>query len=256
MRDTHNENPLLIFIHGGGVGSWMWEHQASYFNKANCIFVTLEGHGVRHEETGFTIEEQAKEILEIIAKNRERRPVCLIGFSIGAQIALRCIERAPEQIDFAMINSALVRPMHMMKHFISPLVRLSSPLIRNRSFAKLQAKELYMDKEFFERYYEESIHMKVETLINVLRDNMRFQLSALPTNIQTKLLITVGANEKRVMRQSAKHIHRHFPNAQLEIIEQMKHGFPIAQPTRFNSLLRNWLEDHGVRGIVNENHQN
>ena len=235
------EGPLLLFIHGGGVGGWMWDKQVAYFMEYHCLVPTLQGHGERSVESSFTVKSNAQEIIELIEEHKRGRDVHLIGFSIGAQIALEILSLAPTLVQSAIINSALVLPMKMTSRFIAPSIKLTSFLIKNRAFSRIQAKELYIDEHYFEQYYEDSVNMRIDTLIAVLKENMAYDLPANIAESTARILVTVGDKEKGMMKKSALKIAESHPNCSSIIISQVGHGFSFAQPERFNQLVEEWL---------------
>ena len=37
----HFDGPVMMFLHGGGVGGWMWEQQIQHFSKYHCVVPEL-----------------------------------------------------------------------------------------------------------------------------------------------------------------------------------------------------------------------
>ena len=167
---------LMVFLHGGGVSDWMWDKQIQYFTHYHCFVPTLPGHGLNNDEIRFSIKDSAEEVMKLIEEKANGKKVILIGFSLGSQVIIQLLSMKPDLIDFAIINSASVRPMLYVKKVIKPIIRLSFPLIKNRWFSKLQAKTLYISEDYFEKYYEESCQMKPDTLVRVLEENMSFEI--------------------------------------------------------------------------------
>lgn len=236
------EGEILLFVHGGGVDAWMWQQQIPNFNEYHILVPTLQGHGARSGDSGFSIHESAKELLELVVQKDQGKPIHIVGFSIGAQICLEMIRLSPDLIHSAMINSALLKPMKYAVPFISPMIRLTYPLIQNRQFAKLQAQQLYLDSAYFEQYFTASKKMKRRTLIEMLQENLVFSL---PHNLEsstTRILATVGTKETRQVKDSALLLSQ-LPNCQSLLISDIGHGFPIAKPDAFNRLLSQWLQD-------------
>src|SRR5699024_12129351 len=109
-------------------------------------------------------------------------------------------------LDYAIINSALVRPSPFTLKLICPSIKLSHPLVKNKLFSKLQAKTLYIGKEYFNSYYEESSAMKSDSLIRIVEENMSFIIPATINRAKTKILIIVGDKESAKMKKTAEDI--------------------------------------------------
>ncbi|MFC5602270.1 alpha/beta fold hydrolase [Sporosarcina koreensis] len=237
----NKEGPLLVFIHGGGVGGWMWDKQIAYFKEYHCLVATLQGHGDRSDETSFSIRENALEIIRLIEKKRDKKHAYIIGFSIGAQICLEIISLEPNLIKTAVINSAVVIPIKYMIPFISPTIKMTFPLIKNKTFAKAQAKQLYMDVEYFQQYYEDSLKVKPTTLVEVLKENMAYSLPENLSKSSAQILVTAGEKEKGLVKRSVQKIvevNEHFEHF---IVPTIGHGFPVAEPELFNRVVEDWI---------------
>lgn len=241
MEFGNKEGPLLVFIHGGGVGGWMWDKQITYFSEYHCLVPTLQGHGNRNNETSFSIHENALEIMELIEQKKEEKDVHIIGFSIGAQICLEIVSLASNLIETAVINSAVVIPMKCVTPFISPTIKMTFPLIKNETFAKAQAKQLYMDGEYFKKYYEESLKMNASTLVNVLKENMAYTLPDDFSKSTVRILVTAGEKEKGLVKKSVQKIIDENEHFEQFFVPHIGHGFPVAQPDLFNRMVEDWI---------------
>lgn len=238
---------LLLFLHGGGVSGWMWDNQIPYFSHYHCIVPDLPGHGASHGDILFSMRDSAERFIELIEEKVAGKPagrkVILIGFSLGAQVIIQILSLKPDLVDAAIINSALVRPSPLGRKLIQPTIRLSYPLIRNKRFARLQAKTLYITEEQFQKYYEESCQMKLATLVSVLEENMSFGIPQSFREAHGKILVTVGAKEKAIMKKSAKDLVETSPNCTGAIIPEVGHGVPIAMPDFFNQMVESWIQE-------------
>lgn len=238
--DIHK--PLILLIHGGGVGGWMWDKQIQYFCDYHCVVPELIDNGANNK-SDFSIEDSAKILLSLIEEKAKNKCVIVVGFSLGAQIAIQMVSLKPQLIDFAIINSALVTPSTVAEKWIRPMIKLTFPLIKNKSFAKLQAKTLYVDEEYFEQYYEDSSKMKVDTLIKILQENMSFAIPHDFSKAQCNILVTVGAIEKGIMKKSAIHLVNSNPNCQGVVLSNIGHGVSLANPEFFNRFVEEWIKD-------------
>lgn len=239
---------LVVFLHGGGVSGWMWDKQVAAFDRYHCLVPDLPEHGLSREDKEFTIRSSAEELLSVIEERAQGRKIIVTGFSLGAQVLVQMLGLRPELIDYAIINSALVRPIPSASRLIGPAVKLSFPLIKYRWFAKLQAKTLYLGEEFLERYIEESRQMELKTLIRVLEENMSFRIPPGFSEAAGKILVTVGEQEKSVMKQSARDLVAANSRSTDVVIPRIGHGVPLAKPELFNRLVEAWIQGGELPG--------
>ncbi|KAA8746367.1 alpha/beta fold hydrolase [Paenibacillus polymyxa] len=236
------EASLIVFLHGGGVSGWMWKKQIEYFSDYHCLVPDLPGHGLS-SSTDFSINNCAEEILSLIVTRAQSKKVVLIGFSLGAQVAIKILSMNPNIIDYAIINSALVRPTPLATKIIKPAIRLTYRITKNRTFSKLQAKQLYIGEQMFETYYKETSNMDLNTLIKILEENMSFSIPRDFSISKSKKLITVGDKEKKIMKKSVLDILDKTINCKGIIIPSVGHGVSLAQPELFNKIVDAWIND-------------
>lgn len=234
---------LMLFLHGGGVSGWMWDKQIEFFPHYHCIVPDLFEHGLRDHNTNFSIKGNAESLIDLIHEKAKGRQVIVIGFSLGAQVAIQMASNEPDLIDVAIINSPLVLPISHVRKWIPPAAKLAFPLIKNRAFSRLQAKTMYIDQDNFEKYFQESRHMKPDTLIRVLEENMSFEIPKDFCKATGKLLVTVGEKEKAVMKASAKELVKANENCTGVLIPKIGHGIPIAKPDFFNQMVEAWISE-------------
>lgn len=248
QESGNQDGSLMLFIHGGGVSGWMWDQQVQYFSDFHCVVPDLLKQDSGSEIEEFSIKHSAEQLLMLIDKKAKGKKVIVIGFSLGAQITIQMMSMKPQVIDYAIINSALVRPIPFMKYLISLSVKLTFPLIKNKAFSKLQAKALYIDKDYFERYYKESSNMKRDMLINILKENMAFEIPASFSDVQGKILVTVGAKERAIMKKSATDLVKINSNCTGVILPKIGHGAPLANPEFFNKMIERWVNEDSISG--------
>ena len=221
----------------------MWDKQIQYFTQYHCIVPNLPEHGLDNNEIHFSIKRSAEEIIKLIEEKASGKKVNLIGFSLGSQVIIKLLSIKPDLIDTAIINSAAVRPLSHAKKLIKPTLRLTFPLIKMRWFSRLQAKSLYIGKDYFERYYEESCQIKSDTLVRVLEENMSFKIPEDFRKATGKILVTVGEKEKAIMIKSAKDLVEANSNCSGVILPGVGHGVSLATPDFFNYLVEVWIDE-------------
>lgn len=236
--------PIMLLLHGGGVSGWMWQEQIQHFSRHyNVLILDLPGHGRSVDIPFESIHQTALDIKAILLSRRNGRPVTVIGFSLGAQIALELISLPELHIEHAIIISGLVMPMKYALPFLLPLTKLAMPLMKNKFFAKAQAKVLYIDERLFPLYYDDSLRIKANDLIQVLRENMSYQLPARFSACRTKLLVLVGSKEKTPMLKSAAAIALGSTHSSGYIATGIGHGLPLADANFFNRIVDHWSSE-------------
>lgn len=251
------EAALMVFLHGGGVSGWMWDKQIQYFTHYHCLVPDLPEQGMSNDRMNFSIKASAEKLIELIQEKANGKQVIVIGFSLGAQVTIQMLSMKPELIDYAMINSALVKPMLWMKKWISPSIKLTFPLIKNQSFSRIQARTLYIGKDNFETYYKETCQMKSDTLIRILEENMSFEIPDHFHEARAQILVTVGEKEKAVMKKSAIDIVQRNPNCIGMIIPNIGHGLSLANPAFFNQIIEDWIAEGRIPKegkLINRSH--
>jgi pimeloyl-ACP methyl ester carboxylesterase len=58
--------PLIVFLHGGGVSSWMWDKQIEYFHNYHCITIDLSEQGASEDTDKFSILLSAEKVNDLI----------------------------------------------------------------------------------------------------------------------------------------------------------------------------------------------
>ncbi|SNZ04959.1 Pimeloyl-ACP methyl ester carboxylesterase [Terribacillus aidingensis] len=230
------QESTLLFLHGGGVGGWMWTQQIECFSDYRCAVAELD-----FRKEGASIEQIATDLLTWAESNKGAGKLALIGFSIGAQIALQMISKRPDLFSFTMLNSPLTVASNIPLFMIEAVVRLTHPLIKNRSFAALQARVLCIPAEDFDTYYQYSQRITPRELVQTLTENMQFRIPDSFHSISANILVTVGAKENQIMKKSAQLLTLTNPNCISMLVADTGHGLPLTHPLLFNSLLRQKL---------------
>lgn len=236
-----SSSPLMVFIHGGGVSGWMWDKQIKHFTNFHCLVPDLPEQGENRSKDHFSINFSAEKIIELIEEKGQGKTVIVIGFSLGAQVLIAMLSMKPHLIQYAMVNSALVKPIPFAKTFISSL-SLTHFLIKSKTFSKIQAKSMYIDETQFDNYYHDSCQISKNTFVRILEENMSFTIPKGFKNASSNILVTVGDKEKRIMKDSMNEILANNTNCTGIIIPEIGHGISLANPILFNNIIENWLE--------------
>ena len=240
----NSKAPTIILLHGGGVSDWSLKDIIPLLAPAyHVVTPVIDGFGEDANTTFVSIENSADRLMEYIMSHCGGRVFALGGLSIGAQIALEVLSKQADIAQFAILESALVCPIPGTKILTVPICRMSYGLIKKRWFSKLQAKELCVPLDMFEKYYSDSIKMSKQSLENTILSNGTYQLKAEIKNTKAKTLVIVGGKEKNVVKKSAQILHRAIPASQLHIAVNMKHGeLSLAHPGQYVNIVKGFFQ--------------
>ncbi|MEZ7754747.1 alpha/beta fold hydrolase [Microbacterium paraoxydans] len=233
--------PPLLLLHGGGVAGWMWEPLRAHLDPARRVIVPdLPGHGRSAIEDYASHEETVAALVPLL--EQETGPATVVGFSLGAQLAVLLAARRPDLVADAVAISAQAEPLRAIRPTLA-LLRLTAGLARNERFARLQARELFIPDALLPRYLETSAAVSRTTLLRAVEENLRFTPPRAWSTHPGSALVLVGGDEKPLMRRSAALLSRIHPRSTLEVLRDCGHGIPLQQPKELAARLQERLPD-------------
>jgi len=237
--------PTLCLLHGGGLSWWSYQPIIDLLkNDYHILCPIIEGHGEAGQEEFTTIEDSASHLIEYLDQHYNGHIHLIAGLSIGAQIVVEVISQRPNIADKVIIESALVYPIPGTKLLVGPSFKLFYGLIKQRWFAKLQAKTLFVSDEMFETYYQDSLHMTCNSLVNMSNSNGTYQLKDTLNKVSVPVLILVGQKEIGLMKKSAERLHSILSNSKLVVLPNFGHGeLSLVHPKQYVGLLLDLLNN-------------
>ena len=151
------------------------------------------------------------------------------------------VGNSPSQYNAAMINSALTIPIQ--NKVMDSTLKYSYPLTRSRMFAKLQAKSMAVPKRHFNTYYEQPLELTKEAFLNMMKENMSFQVPKTFFETKIPILFTIGSKEQKIVRQSFEILNTNTEKSRSYIFEKVGHNAPFIAANEFNRVLEKWLEE-------------
>lgn len=231
----------MLLLHGGGVAGWMWNSLRQRLEAQHVVVVPdLPGHGRSGGEAYVSHGATVAGLADLLEYSTAEGPAAVIGFSLGAQLAVGLASSYPELVNRVVVVSAQAKPIPLPGLTLH-LLGAATPLARRRWFAELQARELYVPAHLLEDYISGSVAMTRDTLVAAVGHNLRFRLPPGWSDFPGRALVMVGQRERRLMRDSAADIHHALPTSELEVVEGCGHGIPLQRPDWFNTRVSGWL---------------
>ena len=237
----HNPNVIML-LHGGGLSWWNYREVAQALaEQYHVVLPVLDGHA--NSDAPFTtIEENAARLISYIDTHFGGQVLAIGGLSLGGQIAVEMLSQRPDVCQYALLESALVKPMKLTYALIEPTFGMSYGLIKQKWFAKMQADYLGIPKELFDDYYRDTCGISKADMIAFLKANSIYSIKPSLSETTAKVKIVAGSREQKNIRDSARLLHKAIPGSRMEILPGLRHGdLSINHPQRYGRMLTEWV---------------
>ena len=205
------------------------------------ILPILDGHA--DSDAPFTaIEENAARLISYIDAHFGGQVTAIGGLSLGGQIAVEMLSQRSDVCRYALIESALVKPMRLTHALIGPTFGMSYGLIKRKWFAKLQAGYLGIPKELFDDYYRDTCRIGKADMIAFLKANSSYTVKPGLSETDANVKIVAGAREQKSIRDSAVLLNRAIPGSAMEILPGLRHGdLSLNKSEQYAKILTDWI---------------
>ena len=236
-----NTNVILL-LHGGGLSWWNYRATAQMLaERYHVVLPVLDGHA--DSDAPFTsIEENAARMISYIDTHFDGQVLAIGGLSLGGQVAVEMLSQRPGICRYALLESALVKPMNLTASLIGPTFGMSYGLIKQKWFAKMQADYLGIPKALFDDYFRDTCKIRKADMIAFLKANSMYTIKPSLSETTARVKIVAGSKEQKNIRASARLLHSAIPGSQLERLPGLRHGdLSINNPEQYAKILTDWI---------------
>ncbi len=233
---------IVLLLHGGGLSWWNYREVAQKLaEQYHVVLPVLDGHA--DSDAPFTtIEDNAARLISYIDIHFGGEVLAIAGLSLGGQIAVEMLSQRPDICQYALIESALVKPMKWTSSLIGPTLDMSFGLIKQKWFAKLQADYLGIPKTLFDDYFRDTCKISKADMIAFLKANSLYTIKPSLSETEAKVKIVAGSREQKSIRDSTKLLHKAIPGSSMEILPGLRHGdLSINHPESYVRMLTEWI---------------
>ena len=233
---------VVILLHGGGLSWWNYREAARILaERYHVVLPVLDGHG--DSDAPFTtIEDNAAGLISCIDAHFGGQVLATGGLSLGGQVAVEMLSQRPGICRYALIESALLKPMKLTAALIGPTFGMSYGLIKQKWFAKLQAEYLGIPKALFDDYYRDTCKIGKADMIAFLKANSMYTIKPSLSETTAKVKIVAGSREQKSIRDSAVMLNKAIPESTMEILTALRHGdLSLNKPEQYAKILTDWI---------------
>lgn len=224
---------IIVFLHGYG--------NVHSFRKQYClqeyyhIFVPhLLGFGNSANEI-FDINDQVKRLAEFT--NQLDRRVNLVGFSLGATVAIKMLSEYPHFFKKAILVSPyLLGDKKLLKEQTEGAMK-GAKIMRNRLLGPVAAVLSGVPKEIRKDFVCGMRNIKDETVVNAFNNGVRLDKIKKFSEVSIPVIVVVGGKEHDIMKDSARGLCSLNNNCNYVEYKDAMHNVPTKFSGQFNELV-------------------
>ena len=243
IMEYGQQNPeVIMLLHGGGLSWWNYREAAQKLaEQYHVVLPVLDGHADSAAPFS-TIEENAARLISYIDTHFGGQILAIGGLSLGGQVAVEMLSQRKDICQYALLESALVKPTKLTAALIGPTFGMSYGLIKQKWFAKLQAEYLGIPRALFHDYFRDTCKIGKADMIAFLKANSLYAIKPSLAETIAKVKIVAGSRDQSNIRDSAVLLNRAVPGSSMELLPGLRHGdLSLNEPGQYAKILTEWI---------------
>lgn len=232
------KNNTIVFLHGANLVQ-SFVKQYGFSSEYNLIVPHITGYG-KEADTVYTTEKALNDITELI-KSLDRK-VTLIGFSLGAQLAVKLVSEHEELFSGVIaVSPWIIKERKFLEKVVSQSEK-SYGLMKSGFMCRLSGLMIGLDKEHRSELAEHCKNVKKETIINSVDNGI--ELDKMPEffNVKIPVLAICGVKEYPAVSESVKKMAEN-PSCTYEIWDKAAHNIPTSFSEKLNSKITEFMKN-------------
>ena len=242
----NDKNPI-VFIHGVGLTSEIWDPQISFFKNYNTLSYDLLGHGKTPlNKTKLTFDDYRKQLLNLINELNLNK-IHLVGFSLGALIARDFASKHNDRLCSLIIHSSIYKRTENQKRVVLNRLNLAKT---NKLTSKITSLRRWLTENFIKKNPE--IYKKIYAVLenndrkNFLKSYELFVYynddDSMFKKIDVNTLITTGENDVGSTPEMAVNLSKKIKRSQFIKIKEGKHLCSIECSKDVNIIFKKFID--------------
>lgn len=259
--ETMGAGRPLVFVHGWAMSARVWRYQTEALASAyRLVIVDLRGHGESSPTApGFTLEDLAADVIELFTR-LDLRNAALIGWSMGAQVALQAFARLRGRLAALVLvgGTPVFNAAEDYPYGLPPVETRGMAVRLRRNYTKTMGdffNGMFAEGDLSHENYQRIVREIVlgarlpepDVALNALDTLVSSDLRSILPEINVPVLLVHGSKDTVSLPDASRYMAQHLPNASLRIMEGVGHAPFLSRTKEFNALLSLFLEE--VYGI-------
>ncbi len=228
--------PAVIMLHGAFFAD-SFCRQYSLSDRYRLIIPHIKGFGRASAET-FTADDAVAELEELL---EQYAPACIVGYSLGAQLAFRMVCERPDWVRKAIIVSPwLINKEKINDEVIAGNLKMLYRL-RNSLLSGLIGRSMGLSGQKRQEFSQSIRLVSEETVRNCIDNKISLDTEPHFAEISVPILALAGDREPEEIIGSVKRMAELNGNCRFELIKNARHNIPMAFARQFNQRMIDFL---------------
>lgn len=245
--EVHGEGEPVLLVHGFPLSRELWRPLIGPLREEyRLIIPDLRGHGESATSPEMSMGRYAEDLAALLDHIGERRPVVLVGLSMGGYIAFEFCRRHPERVRALVLANTRAQAdteegARGRRETADRALREGSDVVAEGMLGKLFAPAAAAALR--ERWRDIMAATPPEGVAAALR-----AMAERPDSFDTlrrldrPVLVVAGEEDAIIPVEDARRMQEAARNAHLAVVPGAGHLTPVEQPERFVAALRGFLD--------------
>jgi len=236
--------PAIVFLHGGKMSGWCWQPVVERMQRYRCLVPDLPQFGNSLQQGPFEMGRAADAVVELVRSRVGTGRAHVVGFSLGAQVAVQLLASEPKLVDRAVLCGPVINTRSgakLMQNLMVPLARTT--WFRRAIRRRWNAHHAWIPAARLDDYRKDVSLITGAQFAHIVAASARFTRPGGLDKLDTPTLFLTGGKEMRLTHRSAEALAQPMPNGIHSVAIDMPHNWPLRYPDLFARTVDAWLTD-------------
>lgn len=239
-QDAKNK---IIFLHGMGLGGWVWRKVLPYFEDMDCFIIDLPGHGDSRNLPWRSTEQVADDVMKAIGEFDPDANYHIVGHSIGSSVGLSMLSNSPDSFASASFTGIMMGSDNEALPFVRWLLETLMPILKMDWTFKLFLKHMGCSRNEYHELKALLKEVHADTAVTAFLDTMFDRYPAKLFGNKTRALILSHQKSDQELLAYTKKLESFLPNSKHLVLKKYNEFWFWPEPDMFSQTIRACIEN-------------